>query len=166
MAQINLFPEFRELFELLNSAKVSYILIGGYAVNYHGYHRPTGDIDVWIATDAANAKRVATAIAEFVGVAPGRIAPETFEKRQSVFIIGVPPRRVDILSDPAGIDFDDCYKRRIEVSWDGIQIPVISLADLTANKKAAGRPKDIADVAYLQPTLPKAKSPTRRKRKK
>lgn len=159
MAQIDLFPDFRELFESLNLANVKYLLVGGYAVNHYGYHRVTGDIDVWISTDPENAVRLARAMEEFCGFEPGQIKDDTFQKRGSVFMFGVPPRRIDLLTDPSGVSFEVCYQRKAEVEWDGVLVPIISLDDLRANKLASGRVKDMADLERLNAELPPSKQP-------
>jgi hypothetical protein len=165
---ISLDPNFRDLLSCLNSAGVRYLVVGGYAVNFHGYHRNTQDIDVWIATDDANAERVAGALRSF-GFPASSARAARFRSRGAIFSFGRPPFRVDLLTDPAGLEFDDCYARRVEADVDGLRVPVISLEDLVANKASAGRKKDLADVEKLK-TRPQRKgrapSPSPKKKRR
>jgi hypothetical protein len=123
-------------------------VIGGYAVNFHGYHRNTADIDLWIAVDPANAQKISEVLRQF-GFAPTSVAAADFQQRGKILRFGRPPWRVDILTDPAGIEFDECYKRKVVVDLEGVSVPFISLPDLKINKKAAGRTKDLADIENL-----------------
>ena len=169
MAAANLHYDFKEFLRLLNSEKVKYLLLGGYAVNFHGHQRFTGDIDIWISTEPGNAERVCAALAKF-GFPPGALNLAEFQERGRVFQFGRVPIRIDILTGPSGIEFSECYSRRVESLWDGIPVPIISLEDLKTNKAASGRPKDLADLAELgrrsgQPKPPPAnvKKPARRR---
>ena len=149
MAAANLHHDFKEFLRLLNSEKVKYLLLGGYAVNFHGYQRFTGDIDVWISTKPGNAERVCAALMKF-GFPASALNRADFEEPGRVFQFGRVPIRIDILTAPSGIKFDDCYARRVESTLDGIPVPVISLKDLQTNKAASGRPKDLADLDELE----------------
>ncbi len=155
MAKVDLFPEFKELFKSLNANKVKYLLVGGYAVIYHGYSRTTGDIDVWIAISPSNAQKVSKVLQEWGDFPASSVKPELFNRSGQVFIIGRVPRRVDIMTSPSGVQFDECYKHREIVLMDGIRVPLISLDDLKVNKRASGRNKDLADLANLPATPPK-----------
>lgn len=106
MDMILLPPDFREFLQLLNSHRVRYLLVGGYAVGYYGYPRATADMDIWVATDAENVERVLTALAEF-GFA--EVEPELFAKEQQVIRMGVPPLRIELLTGVSGVEFEDCY---------------------------------------------------------
>ncbi len=139
-------PNFRELLRLLNSAGVRFMVLGGYAVNFHGYHRNTADIDIWIAFDPENLNRVVKALHDF-GIAS--VGPTTFTKRGDIIRFGRQPLRVDILTNPTGIEFENCFPRKVEAEFDGVLIPFIALEDLKVNKKAAGRLKDLADIEGL-----------------
>ncbi|HSU66136.1 MAG TPA: DUF6036 family nucleotidyltransferase, partial [Tepidisphaeraceae bacterium] len=161
MARANLFPDFKEFLKSLNSARVKYLLVGGYAVIHYGYRRTTDDLDIWIAVDPANARRVSRVLQEFFGF-PAEKVPETmFRERGKIFMIGREPSRIDLLTAPSGIEFAACYRRRQRVIWDGIRVPLLSLEDLRKNKASSGRPKDLADLD----NLPKAAT-NRRPRKK
>jgi hypothetical protein len=140
-------PDFKELLSSLNTHGVEYLLIGGYAVGYHGYPRATQDMDIWIAVHPDNAKRLVTALQEFIGVAD--LTPERFLEEGVIMRMGVAPMRVDITNRISGVAFNECYARRVVDTIAGIQVSIISLDDLKSNKRTAGRPKDLADLSYL-----------------
>lgn len=163
MAKVNLYPDFKELLESLNSAGAKYLIIGGYAVIFYGYRRVTDDLDIWIATDAENAKKISAVLQKFGGFSPSKVRASMFQTTGKVFIFGREPVRVDILTSPDGVDFDASHARRKMVDWDGIKVPLISLEDLKTNKQASGRAKDMADLENLPST---EKKPASRKRRR
>jgi hypothetical protein len=142
---IQLTPDFKEFLRLLNSNKVEYLLIGGYAVGYYGYPRPTGDMDIWVGVNRANAERVVNALSEF-GFS---CQPELLLEENRVIRMGVPPFRIEVLTTIDGVTFPDCYSKRLEVLIDGVETNLIDLAQLKVNKKASGRSKDITDLENL-----------------
>jgi len=148
--KVSLDPNFRDFIESMNSQGVRFLLLGGYAVNFHGYHRFTADIDFWIAIDAANAERVAAALRSF-GFSDNATRPESFMVPGKVHMFGRPPVRIDLLTGPSGVEFEACYARRVTATLDGVEVPVIGLADLRANKAASGRDKDLIDLKKLPP---------------
>jgi hypothetical protein len=148
MDTIHLPPDFKEFIQFINSAKVEYLLVGGYAVGFHGAPRFTADIDIWVGLDRDNAKRLGEALAQF-GFHSPEITSGEFLRPLSVFRIGRPPLQIDILTEISGRDFDDCYSRREILQRDGVEISVIALDDLKLNKRAAGRGKDLGDVEGL-----------------
>ncbi len=129
MATIHLPPDFKEFFQLLNSHKVLYLVIGGYAVAYHGYPRATGDIDIWIATNPDNAKKTVQAIKDF-GFTDPDISEEIFLKEDQVIRMGVPPLRIELLTTISGVDFKSCYANRIDETIDDDTISFIGLEHL------------------------------------
>ena len=140
--------DFKEFLSLLNTHRVDYLLVGGYAVVLHGYPRSTGDIDLWIRTSRGNAERVLRACRDFGFDVPNlRLALFTEPKRMTR--MGIPPLRIEILNSVSGLRFQDAWKRRVITLMDGLEVPAISLADLRTNKQAAGRAKDIADLENL-----------------
>ncbi len=147
MDTLELPPDFKELLSLLNTHGVEYLLIGGYAVGYHGYPRATQDIDIWIAVHPDNAKRLVTALQEFIGVAD--LTPDRFLEEGVIMRMGLAPMRVDITNRISGVSFSECYARRVVDTIAGIQVSIIGLDDLKSNKRTAGRPKDLADLSYL-----------------
>ena len=148
MATIHLPPDFKEFFQLLNSHKVHYLVIGGYAVAYHGYPRATGDIDIWITTNPDNAKKIVQAIKEF-GFADPDISEEIFLKEDQVIRMGVPPLRIEILTTISGVYFESCFASRIDETIEDVKISFIGLEDLKQNKKASGRHIDLNDLERL-----------------
>lgn len=147
MDTLELPPDFKELLSLLNAHGVEYLLVGGYAVAYHGYPRATQDLDLWISIHPDNAKRLVAALDEFIGASD--IRPEQFLEEGRILRMGMPPLRVDITNHISGVDFADCYARRIVDHLAGVPVNIVSLDDLKANKRASGRPKDLADLSYL-----------------
>jgi hypothetical protein len=134
--------------KLLNSHQVEYLLVGGYAVCYHGYYRNTADIDFWIAVNAKNATRLVQLIREF-GFETPQLQEELFTRKGRIVRMGVEPTRIEILTEISGCDFHTCYAERVEATLDGIPVHVISLPQLIKNKLKAGRLKDLADVQKL-----------------
>jgi len=148
MATIHLPPDFKEFFQLLNSKEVDYLVIGGYAVAYHGYPRATGDIDIWIAINPQNAKKAIEAIKEF-GFNDPHLTEDIFLREEQVIRMGVPPLRIEVLTSISGVDFKSCYANRVVETIDNIEISLISLKHLKQNKKASGRYKDLNDLENL-----------------
>jgi predicted nucleotidyltransferase len=140
--------DFKEFLRLLRSHGVEYLLIGGYAVVYHGFPRATGDMDIWIATDPENARRMVDTIREF-GFATPDLSPALFLQDNSMVRMGNVPLRIEILTRISGVGFDECYPNRVVDEMDGVEVSVISLRDLLANKRASGRHKDLMDIEEL-----------------
>lgn len=153
MANTQLPPDFKEFLNLLNKNEVRYLLIGGYAVGYHGYPRATADMDVWLPIDSGTAERMVNVMLGF-GFEEGSFNRDIFLNEKGLIRMGVPPLRLEILMRIAGVDFDDCYERRVEGVIDGIGVKLISLIDLRQNKKAAGRLKDLSDLEHLPKSPP------------
>ncbi len=141
-------PDLKEFLRLLHSNGVEYLLVGGYAVGYYGYPRATGDMDVWIARTAENAEKVTVALTAF-GFGEASVSPELFTTPNRVFRMGNPPLRIELLTGISGVEFADCWQRRIIFNVDGISINIIDLDDLKQNKRASGRMKDKNDIANL-----------------
>lgn len=139
--------DFKEFIELLNKNNVRYIIIGGYAVVYHGYVRSTNDIDIWIDIRKDNIKKVIKALDEF-GFSSLNISEADFSPNQ-IIQLGYPPNRIDLITTPAGIDFETCYESREQIRIDNITIKFIDLENLIKAKKASGRTRDLADVEEL-----------------
>lgn len=149
--EITLYPDFRDLLGALAEGGVEYLLVGGYAVAYHGYPRTTGDLDVWFNPTLANAERFSAVLQKWGGFRASSVPPEKLMERERVFTLGRRPLRVDFMTDADGVAFDDCYARRVTAAIDGVTVTLIGLADLRANKAASGRDKDLIDLDYLPP---------------
>jgi hypothetical protein len=138
---------FREFLKLLNAERVEYLLVGGWAVIYHGYPRATKDLDIWIAINEGNAQRVVRVFRKFgFDVAPPVSA---FLESDRIVRFGETPYRIEIMTSASGVLFEDCYRERIETTFDGEPVNLISLSNLRINKRAAGRLKDLADLEEL-----------------
>lgn len=140
--------DFREFLKLCNDHRLEYLLVGGYAVCAHGYVRPTGDLDIWIAIGPANAAKAVETLRAF-GFGSAHPTPDLLMQRGRIVRMGVQPVRIEILNDLSGVDFAACVASAVVVDFDGLKVPVISRRDLITNKKAAGRFKDLNDVQQL-----------------
>lgn len=140
--------DFKEFLRSLNAQRVEYLLIGGYAVGFHGYPRATVDLDVWIKRSKENATRVIAAL-EVFGFTDARLTPDLLLQADQILRLGLPPFRIEIATTISGVEFAGCYAGRVNATIDGIDVPVINLADLRKNKKAAGRHKDLDDLENL-----------------
>jgi predicted nucleotidyltransferase len=140
--------DFKEFIELLNANSVRYLVIGGYAVNFHGYPRYTKDIDFWIWLDAANVKNLLLSLEAF-GFGSLGLSEEDFLNPTNVVQLGQEPYRIDILSSLEGATFEDCFARKNQLHAEGVNINFISIEDLIQVKISAGRPQDLADAAQL-----------------
>ncbi len=148
MGMIHLPQDFKEFFQSFNQHEVEYLLVGGYAVGYHGYPRATIGIDVWVASNRENARRVVAALEDF-GFGSQVLAEGLFLEDDRVIRMGLPPMRIEILTSISGVDFQDAYDERIEDVLDGVPVKLISLQHLKENKMAAARTKDLADLEEL-----------------
>ena len=138
-----------DMLKCLNKAGVDYIMVGGWAVNLHGYVRATIDLDIWILADRENARKVYAALGEF-GAPLGEVKPEDFAQDGTIFQIGVAPCRIDVINKIDGVKYAEASSRAIEKTIEGVPVRIISLEDLIANKRATGRTKDLADAEILE----------------
>lgn len=145
--------DLREFLELLNSTSVNYVVVGGYAVAYHGSPRFTGDIDCLVELSTENAERLIEVINRF-GFADLDIQRSDFLNPDSVVQLGVPPNRIDLLTAIDGVTFDEVWRTRVTGQLDGLPVCFISKELLLQNKRAAGRAKDLADVVSLSKKNP------------
>jgi hypothetical protein len=124
-------------------------VIGGYAVGFYGYPRSTGDIDIWVKQDLANAKKIISVLKQF-GFPTEKISENLFLQDKQIIRMGIPPLRIELFTWIPGVTFEDCYPNQIQSTLEeGMTIPWISLADLKKNKKASGRHKDLDDLEHL-----------------
>ena len=140
--------DFREFIELLNAAKVRYLVVGGYAVAAHGYPRYTKDLDIWIESSPENADRLLRALHQF-GFGTLDIKADDFLQNDQIIQLGYPPNRIDLLTSLSGLSFDECYRDKMTVSIEDLGIDFIDLANLKKNKAATGRAQDLADLEHL-----------------
>lgn len=139
-----------DLLRLLLGEGARFLVVGAHAMAAHGVPRATGDIDVWVDADPTNAQ-VFRALAGFgapLGSMGVGVADLTAKDR--IIQIGLPPRRIDVLTGITAVEFAQAWDRRHNVEVAGLLVPVLSRADLLTNKRSAGRPRDLADVAMLE----------------
>ena len=141
--------DFSEFLRLLDAKGVEYLLIGGYAVGYHGYPRATKDLDLWVARTPENAARLVTALREFGFNAPD-LAPDLFLAEGRIVRMGMPPLRIEIATTISGVEFADCWAARVEAEFDGVPVKIIGREHLKRNKRASGRHQDLADLEHLE----------------
>lgn len=141
--------DFVEILSELSAAGADFLVVGAHALAAHGVPRATGDLDIWIRPSVANAERVLQALERF-GAPLFDLTVDDLTRADTVFQIGMPPSRIDILSGVSGVDFDGAWHRRTTVAIEGLEVGVLSREDFIANKRAAGRPKDLLDLALLE----------------
>ncbi|KAF0109181.1 MAG: hypothetical protein FD146_225 [Anaerolineaceae bacterium] len=141
--------DFKEFIQSLNDNGVRYLVIGGYAVAFHGHPRYTKDMDIWISMDAENAANIVKALEQF-GFASLGLQASDFTAPDQIVQLGYPPNRIDMITSTLGVDFEPCYAVRVQAEIDGVQVNFIDLESLKRNKKAVGRHQDLADIESLE----------------
>jgi Nucleotidyltransferase of unknown function (DUF6036) len=144
---VTLSDDFKEFLQCLNARDVRFLVIGGHAVSFHGYPRFTHDVDVVVLPDEQNANALVVALADFgftgVGLHAGDFLKDT------TVVLGRPPDQIDIMTFIRGVDLTGAWERREAGHLDGVPVWFIAKRDLVANKRAVGRPEDLADIARL-----------------
>jgi hypothetical protein len=140
--------DFKELLELFNVHKVKYLIVGGYALAYHGAPRYTGDIDIFVKPDTENALCILKALNEF-GFGSVDLKEEDFKSPNKVIQLGYPPVRIDIITSISGISWDQAFKEREKGKYGNIPVYYIGREHYILNKRASGRKKDLADLEAL-----------------
>ncbi len=141
--------DFVEMLSALSDAGAEFLVVGAHALAAHGRPRATGDLDIWVRPTLENAERVWVALRAFRAPLHD-LTRDDLATPGVVFQIGLPPRRIDILTDISGVEFEAAWSRRALFVVSGQRLPFLSREDLLANKRAAGRPKDLADLAELE----------------
>jgi hypothetical protein len=142
-------PDFEDFIKLLNQHEVDYMIIGGYAMAFHGKPRYTGDLDIWIDISESNAKKMLIVIKDF-GFSSLNFEKEDFLRENLINQLGYPPLRIDILTRIDGINFRDAYPQKQVIVIEDFMANYIGLNDLIQNKNASGRQQDLVDVNTLQ----------------
>jgi hypothetical protein len=150
---MKLHKDSKEFIESLNSAKVKYLIVGAYAVGYHGHPRTTGDMDVFIEVSDANARQIEAALSAF-GFSSLGLTAKDFLEPDTIVQMGLPPNRIDLVTGIDGVEFEEAWASRVDDTLDGVPVHLISKELLIRNKRAAGRPKDVADAHALEPPQP------------
>lgn len=141
-------PDFRDLLKLFHSRGVEYVIVGAYALAHHGVPRNTGDIDLYVRPTPANAKRILEALTEF-GFGSLGLKEEDFTRAEQVIQLGRTPVRIDLLTSISGVAWDEAEAGKAEGRYGDVPVAYLGRAQLTANKRAAGRTKDLADLEAL-----------------
>ena len=142
-------PDFYDMLSAFTAEGVEYLLVGAQALAVHGVPRATGDLDLWVRAAPDNATRVMAALRRF-GAPLQQVSEADFTQKDVVFQIGVAPHRIDLVTSIDGIEFEDAVTRRTTTVIQDLQIPVLGREDFIANKRAVGRPRDLADISSLE----------------
>ena len=142
-------PDFRDILSAFIEAKVEFLVVGGYAMAAHRLPRATKDLDLWVRPSAENATRVLLALDVFGAPRQGLTAAD-LEAEGTIYQVGVPPNRVDIITIVDGVQFENAWRERSEVDIEGLRIPVIGRTHLIINKRTVGRPQDLLDADLLE----------------
>ena len=145
--------DFHELLACFARNDVRYLVVGGWALAAHGVTRLTKDLDLWVWPEVENARAVVTALEDF-GFSGLGLVLEDFMEADMVVQLGYPPNRVDLLTTPSGVGFEQCWDERVTVEIDALSVPFIGLEGLKANKRATGRPQDLVDLDALEEVEP------------
>ena len=141
--------DYKDILLALSVEKVSFLLVGAYALAVHGYPRATMDMDIWIMPSPQNADAVLRALQRF-GAPLHKLTKEDLQNDDTVFSIGVAPRRIDLITSASGLQFEEAYGRSLLVKIEGIEVRIPAIDDLIKNKRASGRTKDLADAEALE----------------
>ncbi len=142
--------DFRDMLEALVDAKVQFLIVGAHALAVHGLPRATGDIDLLVKPTPDNATRVIEALRAFgAPIDAHGLSSADFTTPGTVYQVGLPPRRIDLLTEITGVPFDEAWRDRVHTTIAGLEIDVLGRQSLLRNKRATGRPKDLVDVAAL-----------------
>ena len=141
-------PDFKDLLRLFNVHKVEYMIVGGYALAYHGAPRYTGDIDIYVKPDSQNAEQIMKALADF-GFGSVGLTVEDFENPDKVIQLGVPPVRVDIITSISGVLWKDAFLGCVDGKYGDVPVKYIGLNEFIINKRTTGRKKDLSDLEAL-----------------
>jgi hypothetical protein len=144
--------DYRDMLQALSDEKVKFLLVGAYALAAHGYPRATIDIDIWVMPSPENAEAVLRALKRF-GAPLQNLTHQDLQRDDTIFQIGVAPRRIDIITAASGLRFEEAFERSLTLDLEGIKVHIPSLNDLIRNKRASGRTKDIADAEALEEIL-------------
>jgi Nucleotidyl transferase of unknown function (DUF2204) len=145
---MNIQQDFEELLRLLEEHRVEYLIVGGYAVAFHGYPRFTKDIDIYYGISSGNIKKLQTALLKF-GFPSEDLPADLFETKGNIITFGVEPVRVDIINDISGVEFADAWKKKVKGTYGGVEVNFIGKLDLIKNKTSTTRLQDKADAEQL-----------------
>ncbi|HYK89269.1 MAG TPA: hypothetical protein VE398_10890 [Acidobacteriota bacterium] len=142
-------PDFVEILSALSAAQAEFIIVGAHALAAHGVPRATGDLDIWVRPTHENAERVLRALKEF-GSPLFDLSSEDLTRNGTVFQIGIAPSRIDILTSITGVGWNEAWVGRLTLNIADVRVAVLGRSEFIANKRATGRPRDLADIAMLE----------------
>ena len=140
--------DFRDLLELLNAHKVEYLIVGAYALAFHGAPRYTGEMDIYVKPGPTNAQRIMAALNDF-GFGSAELSAADFEVEDKVVQLGFPPVRIDIVTSITGVSWEEAASGRIEGKYGEVLVYYIGRQQFISNKRTLGRKKDLADLEAL-----------------
>lgn len=147
----HLWPDFADLLECFMAERVDFLLVGAFALAANGVVRATTDMDVWVRPNTENAKRTLAALARFgAPIEQHGVTAADFDHPDSVYQIGLPPMRIDVLTSIDGVNFEEAWQNRVVIEIGGLRLFTLSLGMFIQNKRAAGRPRDLQDLAMLR----------------
>ena len=141
-------PDFKELLTLFAKHKVNYVIVGGYALAFHGAPRYTGNLDVLVDASVENAPRILDALKEF-GFGDSNLQVSDFTTTDNFVRLGHPPVRIDILTSISGVTWETVHRSRVPGKYGEVLVHFIGRAEFLVNKRASGRAKDLADIEAL-----------------
>lgn len=142
-------PDFKELLLAFNAHDVEYLIVGAHALAVYGHVRATKDLDIWVRPEEANAHKVLLALLDF-GAPLSGLTAEDLSRKETIFQIGLPPIRVDVITGIDGVEFEEAWLDRVDTSFAGVPAFVLSRHHLITNKKTSARLQDLADVQQLE----------------
>ena len=146
---MNLPPDWNDLIAGLNRHGVRFLIVGAHALAANGRPRATQDLDIFVEPLLNNAQRLGEALRDF-GFAALADEAHKFAEPDRMAVLGRPPLRIDIMTSIAGVDFDEAWRGRLEARFGEHEVSFLGRNELIRNKRAAGRPKDLLDVALLE----------------
>lgn len=143
--------DFRDVVRALGAANAEFLVVGAHALAIHGVPRATGDLDLFVRPDRENARRVAAALRGFGAKLEAHgVTDDDFAREGTVYEIGLPPRRIDVLTSISGVTFEEAWQTRALLRVDESEVPALGREAMLKNKRASGRPKDLLDVAAIE----------------
>jgi hypothetical protein len=140
-----------DLLRALNAAGAEYVIVGAYALAFHGRSRATKDVDIFVGSDSKNAQKVWQALLAF-GAPLDDLRSDDLSTPGTFYIMGRPPNQIDIITEIDGVTFEEAWSARVPSTYAGVAVSYLGKSELIQNKKTAARPQDVADVAYLEST--------------
>jgi predicted nucleotidyltransferase len=145
---MNIQKDFEEFLRLLNAQSTEYVIVGGYAVAFHGYIRTTNDLDIFFRCTPENINKIEIALENF-GFPKGSVSLKEFYDQGSIIRMGIPPVRIEMINTISGLTFDEVWTHKVFDMYGEVKVYYIGFEDLIKNKRASGRPKDLADLDEL-----------------